>query len=728
MSIPITYWRDVERKLTTTEMDNNFQNIVDAISDAGLSSTMPEGQIYIGDNTNTASLDILDTSIVPETTDRNYQTDNQNLFNDATSSIQTQINSKEPTIASGTISQYWRGDKTWQTFPTISTPNLDEVTDVGNTTTNSITVGGLIVNNPSGSGVAANITKGGAGEALTVTKISGSGNVASLTGGTTLISQLDLTTPLADSEIASATIWNGKFNTPTGLNTNNTIKWNGSQLVNANETDNGTTITSTLNRVFNGASAANNIIGSDTNKFLFNGVNTIATGSFVQISPEMQVSASTVGGSLRGIFYLDASSNTYANNGYSQLYINSGGDLIGSKISMKEAISIIHRSGDNINNGNHNSSAINIDAIMNRPRIATVSKNAKGVHHITSLNSDNYSSIIQTGSSGSSPIHYSAYSQRDDTIAFSHYRDATVSSGILNHARNIISSPTTTFSSGFGFKTENYFITNNVSTYLNFEEETIVANVGAGTTTTARRFKHVNIVGGISSSYIMGLYASGVIIGDTTALPNTATSLELHATNKGFLKNRLTTSQKTSISSPVNGLNVYDTDLATDSSYTTRNSINAWIDNKIKYSELFDTCLMNGQVSPSGTSYIGRFKPKCDMIATAIEFFVTNYASSETFYCGIYDANGTKLSDGSVSVNTSGDIRCTITNIKLTGATTYFLALKDNNLGVNSLGKCTSYGAASICASKFLGAGALPANLTGFTADVTLPYMAVVSL
>lgn len=31
---------------------------------------------------------------------------------------QTALNGKEPTIASGTTSQYWRGDKTWQTLPT----------------------------------------------------------------------------------------------------------------------------------------------------------------------------------------------------------------------------------------------------------------------------------------------------------------------------------------------------------------------------------------------------------------------------------------------------------------------------------------------------------------------------------------------------------------------------------------------------------------------------------
>lgn len=35
-----------------------------------------------------------------------------------TSALQTQLNSKEPTITAGTAAQYWRGDKTWQTLNT----------------------------------------------------------------------------------------------------------------------------------------------------------------------------------------------------------------------------------------------------------------------------------------------------------------------------------------------------------------------------------------------------------------------------------------------------------------------------------------------------------------------------------------------------------------------------------------------------------------------------------
>jgi hypothetical protein len=70
----------------------------------------------------------------------------------------------------------------------------------------------LIINHTSGSGVAASITKGGAGEALTVVKSSGSGNAASITGGVTLLSELNLTTDLADAYIASAATWNAKQN------------------------------------------------------------------------------------------------------------------------------------------------------------------------------------------------------------------------------------------------------------------------------------------------------------------------------------------------------------------------------------------------------------------------------------------------------------------------------------------------------------------------------------
>jgi hypothetical protein len=114
----------------------------------------------------------------------------------------------------GTTSEYVRGDGSLATFPTIpSTSGLVPYTgattnvDLG---THTLSAKDLVINHPSGSGVAASITKGGNGEALTVVKSSGSGNAASITGGVTLIDELHLTTDLADAYIASAATWNAK--------------------------------------------------------------------------------------------------------------------------------------------------------------------------------------------------------------------------------------------------------------------------------------------------------------------------------------------------------------------------------------------------------------------------------------------------------------------------------------------------------------------------------------
>lgn len=81
--------------------------------------------------------------------------------------------------------------------------------DIG---THTITAKDGVFNHSSGSGTALSVTKGGAGEALTVNKTSGSGNAMSVTGGVTQLSELHTTTPIADAYIASAATWNAKGN------------------------------------------------------------------------------------------------------------------------------------------------------------------------------------------------------------------------------------------------------------------------------------------------------------------------------------------------------------------------------------------------------------------------------------------------------------------------------------------------------------------------------------
>ena len=125
----------------------------------------------------------------------------------------------------GASSQYVAGDGSLVTFPSI--PSISGLvpytgaTQNVNLGTHSLTAADLVINHASGSGVAASITKGGAGEALTVVKSSGSGNAASITGGVTLLDELHLTTDLADAYIASATTWNAKQSAITLTTTSN---------------------------------------------------------------------------------------------------------------------------------------------------------------------------------------------------------------------------------------------------------------------------------------------------------------------------------------------------------------------------------------------------------------------------------------------------------------------------------------------------------------------------
>ena len=69
---------------------------------------------------------------ITETATRKFQTSNQNTFNDATSSIQTQLNGKQPTITAGTTSQYYRGDKTFQPLNStaVGLGNVNNTSDV----------------------------------------------------------------------------------------------------------------------------------------------------------------------------------------------------------------------------------------------------------------------------------------------------------------------------------------------------------------------------------------------------------------------------------------------------------------------------------------------------------------------------------------------------------------------------------------------------------------------
>jgi hypothetical protein len=131
------------------------------------------------------------------------------LLKSDTATLSNRINLKQNYSDTTTwdATRYWVSTQ----IPSLAgyVPYTGATTDV-DLGTHAISARTGVINKPSGSGTALSVTKGGSGEALTVTKSSGSGNAMSVTGGVTQLSELHTTTAIADAYIASAATWNAK--------------------------------------------------------------------------------------------------------------------------------------------------------------------------------------------------------------------------------------------------------------------------------------------------------------------------------------------------------------------------------------------------------------------------------------------------------------------------------------------------------------------------------------
>ena len=132
--------------------------------------------------------------------------------------------------------------------------------------------------------------------AATVADVVGTLNRVTVSGGTTktidiastYVGQTSITTlgtigtgvwqgtSIADAYIASASTWNGKFNTPTGLTTNYVSKWNGSGYVDSQLIDNGSSIATVNGNIYFGTSAGN----TGGNTYYFKDFNTTSKPIF----------------------------------------------------------------------------------------------------------------------------------------------------------------------------------------------------------------------------------------------------------------------------------------------------------------------------------------------------------------------------------------------------------------------------------------------------------------
>lgn len=131
------------------------------------------------------------------------------MLNDSLQAIKALINLKQNYSDTTTwdATRYWVSTQIPSLSGYVPYTGATGNVDIG---THTFTAKDGVFNHSSGSGVALSVTKGGAGEALTVNKTSGSGNAMSVTGGVTQLSELHTTTPIADAYIASAATWNAK--------------------------------------------------------------------------------------------------------------------------------------------------------------------------------------------------------------------------------------------------------------------------------------------------------------------------------------------------------------------------------------------------------------------------------------------------------------------------------------------------------------------------------------
>lgn len=109
-----------------------------------------------------------------------------------TSAIQPQINSKEGTIVAGTISQYWRGDKSFQLLDktAVGLANVDNTADLNKPVSTATQTAlnlkeNLLTGGAAGSFTNANITVNSKGQVVAATNGSGGGGGSTLGGDVT---------------------------------------------------------------------------------------------------------------------------------------------------------------------------------------------------------------------------------------------------------------------------------------------------------------------------------------------------------------------------------------------------------------------------------------------------------------------------------------------------------------------------------------------------------------
>ena len=299
------------------------------------------------------------TAHVTEITNKNYQTDNQKLYNDATSSIQMQLNGKEPSISFSSSTQYWRGDKTWQTLnkSAVGLSNVDNTADnVKNVLSATQLTTPRNINGVAFDGTA-NITIN-ATDAIPRLAISGGTLTGALSGTTGTFTTLN---GALNGNASSATVLQT-------ARTINGVSFNGSANITINATDaiprlatsGGTLTGGVVGTTFTGA-----LVGNASTATLATDANTLATPRTIN-GVAFDGSANITINATDSIPRLPLSGGTLTGN-------ITAPNFIGNFIGNATGLSLVAATDANLNNGVGTNTLNNTTGSINFPYAAGVS-------------------------------------------------------------------------------------------------------------------------------------------------------------------------------------------------------------------------------------------------------------------------------------------------------------------------------------------------------------------
>ena len=395
--------------------------------------------------------------------------------------------------------------------------------------THTLSAKDLVINHSSGSGVAASITKGGAGEALTINKTSGSGNAMSVTGGVTQLDELHLTTDLADSYIASAVTWNGKQD---ALVSGTNIK-----------TINGNSVLGSGDLVVSGSNIYNANGTLTGNRTVTSGGFTLTFTSNIQtgLLGVNRAFASNVGLYLKGSGTTSTTFNllgtdSAGNNLYT--FLDDGTLLLGS-------VGKIGTSKLQVTSGNISILGTGNFYELNNPSGAGI-KNNSGDFYIDAI----AASANTYFRNGSSPTERMRIVGSTGNILINTTTDAGFKLDVKGTARvqgafRVADALGTTNINGAGMLT-----TRAGGAYFG---QTVANSTFRITSDIHELYNKDN------SIQFENTTSNGKIIG--TGIKNASAKLQVESITQGFLPPRMTTTEKNAISTPAAGLMVYDTTL-----------------------------------------------------------------------------------------------------------------------------------------------------------------------